>query len=115
MKLTTVKGDLANICVELTNCVAPVYAKLDPESFKNIALYDNVATDCRIGAPSNRIFSVFTCVCDFCVHAHKDTKNMLGGATAVVMVLRKEDRDMYQMKDQQFHVLPPYVPESSKD
>ena len=44
-----------------------------------------------------------------------DTNNVLGGATAVVTVLRKEDRHMYEMEDQQFHVLPPYVLESSKD
>ena len=70
-----------------------------------MALLDNVATDCRIGAPGNRIFSGFTCVRDFSVHAHKDNNNMLGGATAVVTVLRKEDRDMEHMEDQQLHVL----------
>ena len=37
----TVKGHLSNICEELTNCVAPIYAKLAPDSFKNMALFDN--------------------------------------------------------------------------
>jgi len=116
-KLTdeTAEGDLANICEELTDCVAPVYAKLAPESFKNMGLFDNVATDCRIGASGNRIFSGFTCVCDFCAHAHKDTNNMVGGATAVVTLLRQEDRDVDHVEDQQFHVLPLYVPDISKD
>ena len=53
----TVEVHLSNICEELTNCVAPVYAKLAPDSFKNMAVFDTVATDCRIGAPGNRIFS----------------------------------------------------------
>ena len=85
----TVEGDLSNICEELMNCIAPVYAKLAPESFKNMTLLDNVAIDCRIGAPGNQIFSGFTCVRDFCAHAHKDKNNVLGGATAIVTVLRK--------------------------
>ena len=63
--------DLANICEELTNSVAPAYKQMAPESYKNMGLFDHVATDCRIGAPGNRIFSGFTCVCDFCAHAHK--------------------------------------------
>ena len=78
-------------------------------------LFENVATDCRIEAPGNWIFSGFTCVHDFCAHAHKDTNNVLGGATAIVTVLRKEDRDMDQMEDQQFHMFPLYVPDCSKD
>jgi len=109
------EGDLANICEELTNTVAPAYKVLAPDSFNNMGLFDNVATDCRIGAPGNRIFSGFTCVCDFCAHAHKDTNNMVGGATAVVTLLRPEDRDVEEVDDQQFHVLPLYVPDLSMD
>ena len=63
----------------------------------------------------NRIFSGFTCVCDFCAHAHKDTNNMMGGATAVVTLLRPEDRDGVETEDQQFHVLPLYVPDCSEE
>ena len=96
----TVEDHLSNICEELTNCITPVYAKLAPESFKNMALFDNVAPDCRIGTPGNAIFSGFTCICDFCAHAHKDNNNVVGGATAVVMVLRQEDRDVDHMEDQ---------------
>ena len=95
--------------------MAPVYKQLAPDSFNNMALFENVATDCRIGAPGNRIFSGITCVCDFCAHAHKDTNNMIGGATAVVTLLRPEDRDNDDNEDQQFHVLPLYVPDCSKD
>ena len=40
---------------------------------------------------------------------------MLRGATAIVTVLREEDRDVDQMEDQQFHMLPLYFPHCSKD
>ena len=40
---------------------------------------------------------------------------MLRGTTAVVTVLRKEDRDVDHMEDQQLHVLPLYVPDCSQD
>ena len=40
---------------------------------------------------------------------------MLGGATAVVNVLRKEDRDVDHMEDQQLHVLTLYVPDCFQD
>ena len=52
---------------------------------------------------------------DFCAHAHKDKNNVLGGATAIVTVLRKEERDVDHMEDQQLHVLPLYVPDCSQD
>ena len=80
-----------------------------------MALFDNIATDFRIGAPGNQIFSGFTCVRDFCAHAHKDINNIVGGATAVVTVLRSQDRDVEHMVDQQLHVLPLYVPDCSQD
>jgi len=109
------EGDLANICEELTNSIAPVYKQLAPDSFNNMELFDVVASDCRIGADGNQIFSGFTCVCDFCAHSHKDTNNMMGGATAVVTLLRPEDRDGVETEDQQFHVLPLYVPDCSEE
>ena len=81
-----------------------------PDSFNNMGVFQEVAADCRIGAPGNKIFSGFTTVCDFCAHAHKDTNNMVGGATAVVTLLRPEDIEEEEPEDQQFHVLPLYVP-----
>ena len=112
-KLTeaSAESDLAAICEELTNTVSPAYKVMAPDSFNNMELFDEVATDCRVGAPGNRVFSGVTCVCDFCAHSHKDTNNMIGGATAVVTLLRPEDRDVLEPEDQQFHVLPLYVPE----
>ena len=40
---------------------------------------------------------------------------MMGGATAVVTLLRPEDRDGVETEDQQFHVLPLYVPDCSDE
>ena len=42
---------------------------------------------------------------------------MMGGATAVVTLLRPEDRDRVRLEteDQQFHVLPLYVPDCSEE
>ena len=40
---------------------------------------------------------------------------MMGGATAVVTLLRPEDRDGVETEDQQFHVLPLYVPDCSEE
>ena len=41
---------------------------------------------------------------------------MMGGATAVVTLLRPEDRDReVETEDQQFHVLPLYVPDCSQE
>ena len=56
-KLTdeSAEGDLAHICEELTNSVAPVYKMLAPDSFNNMELFDVVANDCRIGAPGSPI------------------------------------------------------------
>ena len=41
----------------------------------------------------------------------QDINNMVGGATAVVTLLRPEDRELDDPEDQQYHVLPLYVPD----
>jgi len=114
-KLTdySAEGDLAKICEEMTAQVTPIYYNLAPDSCNNMCLFSDVAADCRIGTGDRRPFSGITCVCDFCAHAHKDTNNMVGGATAVVTLLRPEDRHNLQKDDEQFHVLPLYVPDCS--
>jgi len=105
------EGDLEKICEQLTDAVTPVYQKLAPDSFNNMCLFSDIAAECRIGSGKFRPFSGITCVCDFCAHSHKDTNNMVGGATAVVTLLRPEDRLSNQKEDEQFHVLPLYVPD----
>ena len=49
-----------------------------------------------------------------CSQGHQ-INNVVGGATAVVTVLRSQDRDVDHMEDQQLHVLPLYVPDCSQD
>ena len=72
---------------------------------------DVVATDCRIGSTGlgGRPFSGITCVCDFCAHGHKDSNNVVGGATCVVS-LKRPGGQQEELEDEQFHVLPLYVP-----
>merc|ERR1712042_11157 len=108
------EGDLEKICEDLTDEVTPVYFKLAPESCNNMCLFSEVAADCRIGTGKMRPFSGITCVCDFCAQSHRDSNNMVGGATAVVTLLRPEDRNADVKEDEQYHVLPLYVPDCSK-
>ena len=91
-----------------------MYYNLAPDSCNNMNLFSDVASDCRIGSGDLRPFSGITCVCDFCAHSHKDSNNMVGGATAVVTLLRPEDRHDGHKDDEQFHVLPLYVPDCTK-
>ena len=114
-KLTesSAEGDLAKICENITDQVTPIHYNLAPDSFNNMCYSSEVAADCRIGMGDKRPYSSITCVCDFCAYAHKDTTNMVGGATAVVTLHRPEDRDSGQKDDEQFHVLPMYVPDCS--
>ena len=115
-KLTdySAEGDLEKICEELTDQVTPIYHNLAPDSCNNMCLFSDVAADCRIGTGDLRPFSGITCVCDFCAHAHRDSNNMVGGATAVVTLLRPEDRQGDQKEDEQYHVLPLYVPDCTQ-
>ena len=115
LKKKSAEEHLAALCEELTNTVSPAFKVMAPDSFNNMDLFSEVASDCRVGAPGNRVFSGVTCVSDFCAHSHKDTNNMIGGATAVVTLLRPEDREVLEPEDQQFHVLPLYVPDGARE
>ena len=110
--------DFEKICNDLSDCVTPALARLAPDCFNNMCLFESVAGDCRIGAPdtgTGRPFSGITMVCDFCAHAHKDTNNMVGGCTVVVSLTRPENRGEARPGDEQFHVLPQYVPDASQE
>jgi len=116
LKEESAEDSLASCCIELNDFVVPVYNKCAPDSYSNMCLFEELAEDCRIGTVgtgTGRPFSGITTVCDFCAHSHKDTNNMVGGATAVVTLLRPEDRDLRKPEEEQYHVLPLYVPDMS--
>ena len=113
--------DFEKICNELSDNISPAFARLAPDCFNNMCLFESVAEDCRIGSrdtlgnTNGRPFSGITMVCDFCAHAHKDTNNMVGGCTVVVSLTRPENRDVMRPDDEQYHVLPQYVPDASQE
>jgi hypothetical protein len=98
-------------------------------------LDDFGAADTASGLQRPRPYSGVTAVMDFCAHAHRDTSNVLGGATAIVTLTRPEIRGRgiaagaadsvpkpavstasevevvpAALLEEQFHVLPLYVP-----
>ena len=113
LKDDSAEEGLEDICVEMTNTVGDVYRSLAPASHANMCLFEEVAGNCRIGdeRTAGRPFSGITTVCDFCAHSHKDSNNMVGGATAIVTLLRPQDRDVRKPEEQQYHVLPLYCPD----
>merc|ERR1719341_2070871 len=113
LKDDSAEEGLEDICLELTNTVGDIYRNLAPASHANMCLFEEVAGNCRIGdeRKTGRPFSGITTVCDFCAHSHKDSNNMVGGATAIVTLLRPQDRDVRKPEEQQYHVLPLYCPD----
>ena len=111
-----VEEDLENICHKLSDCVTPAFATLAPDCYNNMCLFENVAEGCRIGNKEfGRPFSGITMVCDYCAHSHKDTNNMVGGCTVVLTLTKQENRSERYPEDEQFHVLPQYVPDVSEN
>jgi len=113
LKEDSAEEGLEDICLEMTNTVGDIYRNLAPASHANMCLFEEVASDCRIGdeRKAGRPFSGITTVCDFCAHSHKDSNNMVGGATAIVTLLRPQDRELRKPEEQQYHVLPLYCPD----
>jgi len=113
LKDESAEGGLEEVGIALANQVGAAYRTMAPDSHANMCLFEEVAADCRIGDGPGKPFSGITTVCDFCAHSHKDTNNMVGGATAIVTLLRPQDREAARPAEQQFHVLPLYVPDMS--
>jgi len=106
---------LETICQNLTDAVTPSFAQLAPDCFNNMCLFDQVAKDCRIGASAYRPFSGITTVLDYCAHSHRDNNNMIGGCTVIVTLTKPENRGgAEEADDEQFHVLPLYVPDATE-
>ena len=108
--------ELESVCHKLSDVVTPAFSSLAPDCYNNMCLFDNVASDCRIGSQeTGRPFSGITMVCDYCAHAHKDTNNMIGGCTVVVSLTKPENRCEGPHEDEQYHVLPQYVPDATQE
>ena len=113
LKEDSAEEGLEDICLEMTNTVGDIYRNLAPASHANMCLFEEVASKCRIGdeRKAGRPFSGITSVSDFCAHSHKDYSNMVGGATAIVTLLRPQDRELRKPEEEQYHVLPLYCPD----
>jgi len=107
--------NLDKICQQLTDAVTPSFGRMAPDCYNNMCLFDEVAGGCRIGTQPGRPFSGITTVCDYCAHSHKDNNNMIGGCTVVVTLTRPENRTLAKVDDEQFHVLPQYVPDATPE
>ena len=70
--------------------VRNLFQNLAPKAYENMTSQSIEAQDCRIGNGKieDKPFSGVSAVTDFCAHSHKDDRNMPGGVTAVVTLLR---------------------------
>ena len=70
---------------------------MTPNCFKIMTAEEKDDTEkqikCRIGTYENgNPFSGITAVSDFCAHAHRDNNNLINGTTAILTLLKPENR-----------------------
>ena len=93
--------------------LAPLYKRIAPESYENQIGLEEDSLECRLGNRPGRPWTGVTACLDFCAHSHKDKQNMNNGST-VVATLTKH-RGYAKPNDEQLHVLPLYVLDTSDE
>ncbi|XP_044268777.1 DNA N6-methyl adenine demethylase isoform X2 [Tribolium madens] len=97
----------------LATYLSPIYRRLAPMSFRNQCFYEDVGKECRLGLRPGRPFSGVTACLDFCAHSHKDSHNMADGCTVVVTLTKHRTGE--KPEDEQLHVLPLYVVDTTDE
>lgn len=116
----SVKSEEAEIEEHMNNLatiLSPLYATIAPKAYENQCKYENEAPDCRLGLKPGKPFSGVTTCMDFCAHAHRDLHNMQDGCTVQVGLVKSRPPGVpfNQLEDEQLHVLPLYVMDSTDE
>lgn len=97
----------------LATLLSPLYNAMAPKAYDNQCKYEREAPDCRLGLKHGKPFSGVTTCIDFCAHSHRDLHNMQDGCTVQVALLKQPQHSLAE--DEQLHVLPLYVMDTSDE
>lgn len=109
------EGEIEDHMNVLATILAPLFKQICPRSYDNQVKYEKEAPDCRLGLKPGKPFSGVTACLDFCAHAHRDLHNMQDGCTVQVALLKPSNRDGRPPDDEQFHILPLYIMDTTDE
>lgn len=98
----------------LATILSPIYATVAPKAYGNQTMHEQDAYDCRLGLKQGKPFSGVTCCLDFCAHTHRDLHNMQDGCTVQAILLKPRPYGV-PPDDEQLHVLPMYIMDTSDE